>query len=371
MLKLLGPVEERLYEEAQILEQKKAARQDLLSEASQHAPNVDDESRRICKSSVYFQGAQHDFLTRQQTFELAKQRRMEVRAQHADAECSFKPKISETSRQMVSGNLDFVGETLEDRVHRLAVKDVERRDQLRGALEQLHYRDCTFKPEVNGVSQLLASRLDDASSTDSGADGSQVHERLYRSALSKSRPCDDFNREEYSFQPQIDPRSAKRFAHIKPHYSSNGCGIMENIRLELERKQELLLERRQELEEQQFASCTFAPETGKSYEEPQRPVIVSGLGRFFELRSLAQRQRLEKEEREVKLFRPEMFTTRCGGVTIPEPFDLSCGQRDDTSEVRRAWEQVEPPDGCTFKPQTNESANREIIKQMMSSPLVC
>lgn len=97
-LRQLGPVEERLYAEAQEKEQRRAALQEFHQEELQSFPSVDDTSRRICKTSVYFQGPQEDFLTRQQTFELAKQKRMDVRTQHLETECSFHPKITETSR---------------------------------------------------------------------------------------------------------------------------------------------------------------------------------------------------------------------------------------------------------------------------------
>jgi len=364
-LKYLGPVEDRLYAEAQELQQRQAARKEGLSEPDvSAAPSVDEGSRRICKSSVYFQGAQQDFLTRQQTFELAKQRRMEVRTQHAEVECSFRPKISDASRQIVATNLDFVGETHEERTNRLAVKDVERRDQLRSDLEQLHYRECTFKPEVSSISQMLAARgVDDGASCESGADGApKAYERLYRSALNRSRASDDSHGDDFNFRPQLDPKAAKRFAHVKPHYSSNGSGIMDNIRQENEKKQEQMAERRREMDEQQNDECTFTPGTWKAYEEPKRPVVVSGLGRFFELKTLAQRQQQEQQDREEKVFHPELSKARFGGVTIPEPFDLSAGPQEETSQARR--------EECTFTPQTNESANREIIRQIMQSTLV-
>lgn len=104
-LKQLGPVEERLYAEAREKEQRRAALQEFHNEEMQSFPSVDDTSRRICKTSVYFQGPQQDFLTRQQTFELAKQKRMDVRAQHLENECSFQPQITEASRQLVSGQV--------------------------------------------------------------------------------------------------------------------------------------------------------------------------------------------------------------------------------------------------------------------------
>lgn len=354
-LKFLGPVEERLYADAKLAEERRQAKLECASELSQSNPSVDSESRRICRSSVYFQGAQQDFITRQQTFELAKQRRMEMRTQHAEADCSFRPKISETSRQMVSTNLDFLGETVQERVQRLAVKDVQRREELRGALQQLHYQECTFKPEVNAVSQQLASRAEGAMC------GSKVpvHDRLYKAGLAKARVGESSQLEDCSFRPQLDPATAKRFAHVKPHYSSNGARVMENIREELERREEHVMERRRELEERERAECTFTPGTRKVYEEPDRPVVVNGLGRFFELKSLALRKQQEQQEREVKAFRPEVARARCSGVTIPEPFGLS-GPRD---EVQRSTSRRPSGVGqaldCTPAPQAKESAKRE------------
>merc|ERR1711972_408600 len=120
-----------------------------------------------------------------------------------------------------------------------------------------------------------------------------------------------------------------------------------------------------------MATCTFTPETSRAYEEPQNPVIVSGLDRFFELKGLAQRKQQEQQDREVRAFRPELCTTRCGSTTIPEPFDLSgSGARDGTCQARQGQDLAQIPAEYSFTPQTNESANQEILKQLMSSSLV-
>eukprot|EP00929_Paragymnodinium_shiwhaense_P115453 TRINITY_DN8433_c0_g1_i1.p1 TRINITY_DN8433_c0_g1~~TRINITY_DN8433_c0_g1_i1.p1 ORF type:complete len:610 (-),score=148.97 TRINITY_DN8433_c0_g1_i1:241-2070(-) len=381
-IKMLGKVEDRLYAEAQVFEQRRAMRAETASEGgSVCAPSVDQESRRICKSSIYFQGPQQDFLTRQQTFEAAKQKRMEVRAQRVDSDCTFAPEISEYSRQLVSSNLDYVGETTEDRIERLAKRDVERREQLRGALEQVHYRECTFRPSVNAVSQALATRLEDMDYVDGlgggpsvgSASEMSVHERLYRTHTQQRQRMTEragsqprFG-EDCTFQPQVD--SKKRFSHIKAHYPANGGSrIMENIREELMDKEELLAFRRREVEDQERAECTFVPSTCRPYEEPQRPVAVSGLGRFFELRGLAQKQQREQKERESRVFHLEAPGTRCGGVTIQEPFELSSARR-----VSRERAPTRDEEECTFSPWTNESVNRQLVRQIMSttSPSLC
>lgn len=311
-LKQLGPVEERLYAEAQEKEQRRAALQEFHNEELQSFPSVDDTSRKICKASVYFQGPQQDFLTRQETFELAKQKRMDVRAQHLETECSFQPKITETSRQLVCNNVELLGETLDERIHRLAVRDAERREQLRQDLEELHHKDYTFKPEINPVSQVLAARLDSSNG--------DAHERLCRSGLSKSQR-DDSVRSDCSFRPQLDPRSSKRFAHVKSRYAKRP-DLMENIRQEQEKKAEYLLERRRELEEERNADCTFTPSVTEGFQDIQRPVAVSGLDRFFELKTLALKKQQEQMEREQKVFRPESVAHQGLSVTVPEPFQL-------------------------------------------------
>jgi len=371
-VKSVGPVGERLYAEAHAIEQRRGERS--VCESVQSAPSVDEESRRICQSSVYFQGAQQDFLTRQQTFELARQRRMEVRARHAKSECSFRPTISDNSRHIAAGNHKMIGETQEERVHRLAVKDVEHREQMKDALHVLHYRDCTFKPEINIMSQATVSKVEDSASDFGGESisGVPVHERLYRIAAERSKCSNESELEEHSFQPQLDSRSTRRFSHVRPRYTSDGNAIMENIQRDNERKAEMLAERRRELEEEKQAECTFAPETHKPYQEPQKPVVVSGLGRFFELRSLAQQQQREQQEREARVFRPEASRQSCAGITIPEPFDLSTGPRGEVgvvAAIEGAAGYGQESMDISFAPRTNESNNREIIRQLMNCAL--
>lgn len=360
MSKLIGPVEDRLYADAQEMLHRRVSAQSSVDEASQRTPSVDGTSRRICQDSVYFQGAQQDFVTRQQTFELAKQRRQELRSQHADARCTFRPEISDTSRQIVSSNIDYVGETVEERVNRLAVRDVERRNQTKAAVEELHYKDCTFRPSLNATSQMLATRFDDAASLESD-NTVTVHERLYKVAQNKPRSGDDLP-EKCTFQP-TPSKSSKQYAHVKSHYhAKNPTEIMSSIQDELQKKEEHLNELRKEREEAHYTECSFHPKTTKAYEEPNDVVVVSGLGRFFELRDLARKQDEEQRKREAKVFNPSS-KTRCDGITIPEPFALSSAL--PTQKYENAL--GNPRDECTFHPQTNESENQKLLRRIMNS----
>lgn len=46
----------------------------------------------------------------------------------------------------VCNNVELLGETLDERIQRLAVKDAERREQLRQDLEELHHKDRAKVP---------------------------------------------------------------------------------------------------------------------------------------------------------------------------------------------------------------------------------
>jgi len=377
-IKVLGPVEERLYADAQAHQNRRGACQSLNSEPYSQAPTIDDESKRICRSSVYFQGPQQDFLTRQQTFELAKQKRMEVRAQHCEAKSTFRPEISDVSRQIVSNNIDLIGETPEERVNRLAVGDVERRDHLRGQLEQFHYRECTFQPSINPASQqLLASRSEDYGVSGITEAGEATlprgaHERLYRSALNRSRSSDDTAGADCTFKPKISS-ATKRFAHVKPHYARSGEKTMEHIEEDRKTRDDMIRERRRVQEEQERSACTFTPKAAsRPYEEPQKPVVVSGLGRFFELKDIALRQRQDQQEREARAFgeKERGLSMQIGGVTIPEPFKLSggCGAQDQyRAHQKNEGRGGAAQDECTFTPLTNETENRRVLRQMLRS----
>jgi len=363
----LGPVEDRLYNQALAQGERRA---ELSGGAASGLgqPSLDGGSRRLCESSVYFQGAQSDFLSRQQTFEQARQRRMEVRSQHAAIKCPFRPRISDTSYRIAAVAPDLLGETPEDRLHRLAVKDVERREQVKAALDQFHHRECTFTPEISAASRAIAAGATPVSEDGTtGADGSLVHERLYRSATSRSRGTAesrvDEAEEECSFQPHLDPRSVRRYSHVKPHYSADAADIMATIRRERQKQAELMAERRREQEEEECVECTFTPETSRPYKEARHPVVVNGLGRYFELRNLAQRKEQQRRDREARVFRKEVSKSICSGVTIPEPFELSSSVRKDRSRA------MSPRDECTFTPHTNESENRAVIQELMGCAL--
>ncbi|CAL1131133.1 unnamed protein product [Cladocopium goreaui] len=256
-------------------------------------------------------GRPQDFLARQVSFQKERQFRQEVREQHAC--CSFRPKISDQSEQITACNVELIGETPEDRIERLAVKDVNRRQLHQQELRASRDRDCTFRPALSPQSEAIA--MSRRASSPSG-----VHQRLYDEAKWRAREAANSPRRD--FQPQPDPRSRACFAHVKPHYATP-ADIMESIRQQQDRRAELLLQRHEERMRAEAAGCTFRPELCSKALSEGAPVVVSGLGRFFELKSLAQRQELEQRAHEAKAFRTSCSHGPPLGITIPEPFALS------------------------------------------------
>ena len=105
-------------------------------------PAISKESERMVSDMV---DRDSDFIHRQR---LEQQRRVEARARvvHADeAECTFRPVLAAAGAAVHVAE-DKRYETLEERINRLAVKDVQSFEARRKELETEFYKDCTFKP---------------------------------------------------------------------------------------------------------------------------------------------------------------------------------------------------------------------------------
>lgn len=218
------------------------------------------------------------FLERQQSYEEARRFRNRVRLEHAEADFTFRPAITEGSEHLRARNPEMLGESLEERIERLAVRDVARRQLVRSEMQKSMFRDCTFAPSVSQQSTLINSARAMRSSADGG-----VYDRLYADAVAKEKMREASPaRAENSFQPQLDRRGSRLYSHVRAHYTKP-ADIMASIQQQQDRRAELLLRRHAEKEHAEVADCTFRPELCRPHVENQ-PVVVSGLSRYFELR---------------------------------------------------------------------------------------
>jgi hypothetical protein len=95
--------------------------------------------------------------------------------------------------------------------------------------------------------------------------------------------------------------------------------------------------------------------------------MVKGFAKHLEQMEKARKAKRDKEEREKEVFISGDNWSRDNLITIPKPFNLSYQahvvqkKKDDIAKRNKEIEFKE----CTFKPATNESKNKEIIKMLL------
>lgn len=120
------------------------------------------------------------------------------------------------------------------------------------------------------------------------------------------------------------------------------------------------------MEKKDIAECKFKPEINKNAPnfENNKPMLMKGMSRYLEQMEKARKAKRDKEEREKEVFITGENWSRDNLITVPKPFKLSYQNAKKKDEAKRDRECQEMKE-CTFKPKTNESKNREIIKQLL------
>jgi hypothetical protein len=125
------------------------------------------------------------------------------------------------------------------------------------------------------------------------------------------------------------------------------------------------------LENKERSELKFKPEINKQKPnfENAEPIIVKGLAKHLEQMEKARKAKRDKEEREKEVFLTGENWSRDNLITIPKPFNLSYQvlntgkKKEETVKRNKELELKE----CTFKPATNESKNKEIIKMLLKN----
>jgi hypothetical protein len=94
--------------------------------------------------------------------------------------------------------------------------------------------------------------------------------------------------------------------------------------------------------------------------------MIKGFAKHLEQMEKARKAKRDKEEREKEVFLTGENWSRDNLITIPKPFNLSyqvgaTKKKEENVQRNREYELKE----CTFKPATNESKNKEIIKMLL------
>jgi len=348
-------------------------------------PRISQESERMVAS---MSGRDSNFLRRQR---LEQRRREEARNEvvHADEEeCTFRPRLA------AAGSAVHVAEekryeSLEARINRLAVKDVQSFEARKKELEQEFYKDCTFEPTTN------SGRKKGAGAKRGGRPPQktpQALEELYKNSRA-ARSLEKLEKEaserfeaEHTFKPRV---VARRKSGAAP---AGGGGdevvpsarlqisvldsdmVMERIKRYREEREQKLREQEEALAREELQHCTFKPRTnqgrgGAAAQKAKGPSLkkMPGTSSFLQQRRRAKEQQEEKRRLEEKIFLTDASKLgRKATCTEAKPFRLSNGvgsaQKREALK-RRICEEEQAQ--CTFHPVTNEGRNRELIQRIL------
>ena len=96
-----------------------------------------------------------------------------------------------------------------------------------------------------------------------------------------------------------------------------------------------------------------------------KPLVVRGLDRYMELKQMAKRQAESQKQREQKAFLTEP-PARLHPYTVPEPFNLHEGVREERHERARLESERARMAECTFAPKTNENAITAMLAEQQA-----
>lgn len=102
-------------------------------------------------------------------------------------------------------------------------------------------------------------------------------------------------------------------------------------------------------------------------------MVVRGLERHLELRALAERQRVEAEERAAKVFLANPRGQQ--GATVPRPFQLAGNALLEAKAAQRTAQRLESTlseraQQYTFRPQTNHARRQAELRRLLAQPVL-
>ena len=335
----------------------------------------------ICSKSVLGPGETYegdpgninDFLERQKIYDEIKKDRLNRKISKANSknEYTFKPKINLTSDILVKTNSLRANENQKDKYDRL-YEDYKKIQNRKEQLESFYNAQYDFKPKINELSRFIGRdpTVHNLYQGNKSTDNPQTEDRNNvsttlnnKSYMNTKGSMSSYIDNECTFQPKLNNNS--KYDYVKSNYK-NDEAILARINDEVKSKNEKITGLQNVLVKKDVAECKFQPEINKSVPnfESNKPMVMKGMAKYLEQMEKARKAKRDKEEREKEVFITGENWSRDNLITVPKPFKLSyqnIKKKDDIKKQRELQEMKE----CTFKPKTNESKNREIIKQLL------
>ncbi|EFN55803.1 hypothetical protein CHLNCDRAFT_52023 [Chlorella variabilis] len=373
------PVEERLQlsqiGRQEALERARVAREREQLADCTFAPQLATETERHLRQDYT---PLHKRVGQEQKRRTTKMAQAQLRRDLADADLTFQPQLNQRSLQLAAER-----ETQQlfkqpaaarrpssaDFQERLRYYSLRKQLKRQAAAEAADAAACTFRPDTGNAVMERYERMA----------GEEAARMAARRAAKEAEVYGGMQ-----FRPQLNPRSVA--------LAPTGSGGVHGLASVADRQRQRLAELRQEEEERQRSQCTFQPDTSKprvkgyydEYHPPkahapisiahaakQGPVVVRGLERYLELKQLAERQKVEAEERAAKVF----LTNPCGkqGTTVPQPFQLAGHALLEAKAAEKQAALLESTlcdhmRDCTFQPHTNTQRRQEQLQRILGQP---
>ena len=121
-------------------------------------PVISDTSHLIAKNNELYRGDNKDFLARQNEYKARQiENREKLRDKYSEeVQHSFKPQINMTSEVICAADPDRGHESKEEKINRLYTKDQMKRQVERELKQDIYNSEYTFQPKINPISAKIA-----------------------------------------------------------------------------------------------------------------------------------------------------------------------------------------------------------------------
>ena len=307
----------------------------------------------------------NDFLERQKIFENLKKEHLYKNKiinnnNRNEEELTFKPKINSTSDIIARTNPERFGEDINDKYKRLyneAAKIKEKKEQL----NNFYSAQYDFKPKINELSKIIGNNI--LSNKKLISNNTLTDSIIPNTNISK---IDIDN--ECTFKPKI--LTNEKYNYIQSNYKFDN-NISQKIQEELNNKTNKMNILKSEQLYNYIKECKFMPETNKNISNlnlfnNNDIFYQKGLKKYMDQMDKAKQAKKEKEEREKKAFiTGENWNSKNLKMT-PKPFNLS--KNNHKKKIDKIKEEIKNQEmkECSFKPITNESKNKDIVKKLLN-----
>ena len=303
----------------------------------------------------------NDFLERQKIFENLKNEHIyryklnNKNNEEQNEELTFKPKINSTSDIIAKTNPERMEEDIDDKYQRL-YDEAEKIKQKKEELKSFYDAQYDFKPKINELSKIIGNSI---SYNKKNMTNSEISENIVKNEI--------YN--ECTFKPNII--NNEKYKNIQSNYKYDN-NISEKIKEELNNKNNRINILKTEQIYNYIKECRFIPKTNKNLSNLNINNINDdfyyqrGLKKYIEQMEKAKQAKKEQEEREKKIFLTGENWNSKNNKMIPKPFNLSKNNNKNKIEKIREEVKNEEMKECSFKPITNESKNKNIVKKLLN-----